>query len=166
MEEQFVHSDIYIKEILEEVKTIALIGASSNPEKDSYKVMKFLLEKNYEVYPVNPNEKGKTILGQYCYGDLQSIGLPIDMVEVFRKSEEVLGIAKEAINIGSKVLWTQLGIIDKEAFKIQVETFNNNKISVLKEAKKSISLEIDQKRATSIELFRACLLYTSDAADE
>ena len=59
MEEQFVHSDLYIKEILEEVKTIALVGASSNPEKDSYKVMKFLLEKNYEVYPVNPNKKGK-----------------------------------------------------------------------------------------------------------
>ena len=118
MEEQFVHSDIYIKEILEEVKTIALIGASSNPEKDSYKVMKFLLEKKYEVYPVNPNEKGNSILGQYCYADLQSIEFPIDMVEIFRKSEEVLGIAKEAINIGSKVLWTQLGIIDKEAFRM------------------------------------------------
>ena len=118
MEEQFVHSDIYIKEILEEVKTIALVGASSNPEKDSYKVMKFLLEKNYEVYPVNPNEKGNSILGQFCYGDLRSIGFPIDMVEIFRKSEEVLGITKEAINIGSKVLWTQLGIIDNEAFKM------------------------------------------------
>jgi predicted CoA-binding protein len=118
MEEQFVHSDIYIKEILEEVKTIALIGASSNPEKDSYKVMKFLLEKKYKVYPVNPNEKGNSILGQYCYADLQSIEFPIDMVEIFRKSEEVLGIAKEAINIGSKVLWTQLGIIDEEAFKM------------------------------------------------
>ena len=118
MEEQCVHYDINTKQILEDVKTIALIGASSTPEKDSYKVMKFLLEKNYVVYPVNPNEKGKSILGQYCYGDLQSIGLPVDMVEVFRKSEEVLGIAKEAIDIGSKVLWTQLGIIDKEAFKM------------------------------------------------
>ena len=101
MEEQCVHSDIYIKEILEEVKTIALIGASSNPEKDSYKVMKFLLEKNYVVYPVNPNEKGNSILGQYCYGDLKSIEFPIDMVAIFRMSDEVLGIAKEAINIGS-----------------------------------------------------------------
>ena len=118
MEEQCVHSDINTKQILEEVKTIALIGASSNPEKDSYKVMKFLLEKKYEVYPVNPNEKGNSILGQYCYADLQSIEFPIDMVEIFRKSEEVLGIAEEAINIGSKVLWTQLGIIDKEAFKM------------------------------------------------
>ena len=118
MEEQLIHSDINTKQILEKVKTIALIGASSNPEKDSYKVMKFLLEKNYEVYPVNPNEKGKSILGQYCYEDLKSIESPIDMVEVFRKSEEVLGIAKDAINIDSKVLWTQLGIIDNEAFKL------------------------------------------------
>ena len=118
MEEQFFHSDNYINQILREVKTIALVGASSNPEKDSYKVMKFLLEKKYEVYPVNPNEKGNSILGQYCYADLQSIEFPIDMVEIFRKSEEVLGIAEEAINIGSKVLWTQLGIIDKEAFKM------------------------------------------------
>jgi predicted CoA-binding protein len=118
MEEQFFHSDNYINQILREVKTIALVGASSNPEKDSYKVMKFLLEKKYEVYPVNPNEKGNSILGQYCYADLQSIEFPIDMVEIFRKSEEVLGIAKEAINIGSKVLWTQLGIIDEEAFKM------------------------------------------------
>ena len=118
MEEQVVHSDNYINQILKEVKTIAIVGASSNSEKDSYKVMKFLLEKKYEVYPVNPNEKGNSILGQYCYGDLQSIEFPIDMVEIFRKSEEVLDIAKEAINIGSKVLWTQLGIIDEEAFKM------------------------------------------------
>ena len=136
MEEQCVHSDINTKQILEEVKTIALIGASSNPEKDSYKVMKFLLEKNYVVYPVNPNEKGKSILGQYCYGDLKSIGLPIDMIEVFRKSEEVLGIAKEAIDIGSKVLWTQLGIIDKEAFKMA----------------KNEGLKVGKKRSPKIEL--------------
>ena len=115
MEEQFFHSDNYIHQILREVKTIALVGASSNSEKDSYKVMKFLLENNYEVYPVNPNEKGNRILDQYCYGDLHSIHVTIDMVEIFRKREEVLAITKEAVNIGSKVLWTQLGIIDEEA---------------------------------------------------
>lgn len=118
MEEQFFHSDNYINQILREVKTIALVGASSNPEKDSYKVMKFLLENNYEVYPVNPNEKGNRILDQYCYRDLHSIDVPIDMVEIFRKPEEVLAITKEAVNIGSKVLWTQLGIIDEEASKM------------------------------------------------
>lgn len=118
MEEQFFHSDNYINQILREVKTIALVGASSNPEKDSYKVMKFLLENNYKVYPVNPNEKGNRILDQYCYRDLHSIDVPIDMVEIFRKPEEVLAITKEAVNIGSKVLWTQLGIIDEEASKM------------------------------------------------
>ena len=118
MEEQFFHSDNYIHQILREVKTIALVGASSNSEKDSYKVMKFLLENNYEVYPVNPNEKGNRILDQYCYGDLHSIHVTIDMVEIFRKREEVLAITKEAVNIGSKVLWTQLGIIDEEASKM------------------------------------------------
>ena len=118
MEEQFFHSDNYINQILREVKNIALVGASSNPEKDSYKVMKFLLENNYEVYPVNPNEKGNRILDQYCYGDLHSTDVPIDMVEIFRKPEEVLAITKEAVNIGSKVLWTQLGIIDEEASKM------------------------------------------------
>ena len=118
MEEQFFHSDNYINQILREVKTIALVGASSNPEKDSYKVMKFLLENNYEVYPVNPNEKGNRILDQYCYRDLHSIDVPIDMVEIFRKPEEVLAITKEAVKIGSKVLWTQLGIIDEEASKM------------------------------------------------
>ena len=118
MEEQFFHSDNYINQILREVKTIALVGASSNPEKDSYKVMKFLLENNYKVYPVNPNEKGNRILDQYCYRDLHSIDVPIDMVEIFRKPEEVLAITKEAVNIGSKVIWTQLGIIDEEASKM------------------------------------------------
>ena len=118
MEEQFFHSDNYINQILREVKTIALVGASSNPEKDSYKVMKFLLENNYKVYPVNPNEKGNRILDQYCYRDLHSIDVPIDMVEIFRKPEEVLAITKEAVKIGSKVLWTQLGIIDEEASKM------------------------------------------------
>ncbi len=112
------HSDSFISHILQDVKTIALVGVSSNKQKDSYKVMKFLLENNYEVYPVNPNEKGNSILDQYCYGDLHSIDAPIDMVEIFRKPEEVLAITEEAIKIGSKVLWTQLGIIDEEASKI------------------------------------------------
>ena len=138
MEEQFFHSDNYINQILREVKTIALVGASSNPEKDSYKVMKFLLENNYEVYPVNPNEKGNRILDQYCYRDLHSIDVPIDMVEIFRKPEEVLAITKEAVNIGSKVLWTQLGIIDEEASKMA----------------KSKGLKVVMNRCPKIELQR------------
>tara|TARA_B100000212_G_scaffold102380_1_gene75498 strand:- start:295 stop:699 length:405 start_codon:yes stop_codon:yes gene_type:complete len=109
------YSNSHIKKILKEVKTIALVGASLNSKKDSYKVMKFLLENNYQVFPVNPNEAGKNILGQYCYADLHSIEENIDMVDVFRKSEAVFHIAKDAMRIGSKVLWTQLGVVDEQA---------------------------------------------------
>ena len=109
------YSNSHIKKILKEVKTIALVGASLNSKKDSYKVMQFLLENNYQVFPVNPNEAGKYILGQYCYADLHSIEENIDMVDVFRKSEAVFNIAKDAMRIGSKVLWTQLGVADEQA---------------------------------------------------
>ena len=110
-----IYSDDYINQILSDVETIALVGASSDPDKDSYKVMKFLLEKNYQVFPINPNEAGMNILGQYCYADLSSLTESIDMVEVFRRSEAVFDIAKDAISIGAKVLWTQLGVVHEEA---------------------------------------------------
>ena len=110
-----IYSDNYIDQILSDVETIALVGASSDPDKDSYKVMKFLLEKNYQVFPINPNEAGMHILGQYCYADLSSLTESIDMVEVFRRSEAVFDIAKDAISIGAKVLWTQLGVVHEEA---------------------------------------------------
>ena len=109
------YSSDYLKKILKDVKTIALVGASSNPKRDSFKVMKTLLECNYNVFPVNPKESGNFILDQYCYADLQSINRPVDMVDVFRKSEAVYGLAEEAIKIGSKVFWTQLDIIDEAA---------------------------------------------------
>tara|TARA_B100001057_G_C22854611_1_gene952230 strand:- start:2644 stop:3057 length:414 start_codon:yes stop_codon:yes gene_type:complete len=110
-----IYSDNYINQILSDVETIALVGASSDPDKDSYKVMKFLLEKNYQVFPINPNQAGMNILGQYCYADLTSLTEPIDMVEVFRRSDAVFDIAKDAISIGAKVLWTQLGVVHEEA---------------------------------------------------
>ena len=118
MEIKKTYSDKYIHQILSNIKTIALVGASSDSSKDSYKVMQFLLEKDYQVIPVNPNEAGKNILGQYCHADLHSVTEPIDMVEVFRKSEAVFDIAKDAINIKAKVLWTQLGVVHEEAANI------------------------------------------------
>ena len=111
-------SSDYLKEILLDIKTIALVGASSNPKRDSFKVMKTLLEYNYKVLPVNPKESGNFILDQYCYADLQSINKPVDMVDVFRRSEAVYGLAEEAIKIRSKVFWTQLDIIDEAAFHL------------------------------------------------
>ena len=112
------YSDDFLIEILTSVKTIALVGASSNPERDSFKVMKVLLDSGYKVFPVNPNEKGNIILGQSCYADLNSIDESIDMVDIFRATEAVVGVTKEAIEIGAKVLWTQLNIINKEAAEI------------------------------------------------
>tara|TARA_Y100000768_G_C23549604_1_gene483047 strand:+ start:124 stop:540 length:417 start_codon:yes stop_codon:yes gene_type:complete len=112
------YSEKYIREILKEVKTIAVVGASSKSDRDSYKVMAALIEHGYQVFPINPNEEGNLILDQLCYSDLRSLKIKIDMVDVFRAKEAVLGVTKEAISIGAKVLWTQLDIINEEASKL------------------------------------------------
>ena len=112
------YSESFLKEILSEVKTIAVVGASNNSERDSYKVMKVLIDHGYKVFPVNPNQEGKLILGRLCYSDLSSISDQIDMVDIFRAEDAILGVTKEAIKIGAKVLWTQLGLINKEASEL------------------------------------------------
>ena len=109
------YSDEYLKQILAEVKSIAVVGASPNSHRDSYKVIKRLIDYGYRVIPVNPNEVGNDIFGLCFYADLKSIDGPIDMVDVFRSSDAIMGIAQEAIEIGAKVLWTQLDIINEEA---------------------------------------------------
>ena len=111
-------SEAYIKEVLREVKTVAVVGASSNHERDSYKVMQSLIEHGYQIFPINPNEQGNFILNQLCYSDLSSVPKKIDMVDVFRAKDAVIGVTKEAIQIGAKVLWTQLGIINEEASEL------------------------------------------------
>ena len=112
------YPDNFLKKILEESNTIAIVGASSKEDRDSYKVMKYLLQKGYKVFPVNPYESGKNILGQKCYEDLESIKQSVDIVDVFRAREAVLGIAKQAIKISAKVLWTQENIIHHEAAEL------------------------------------------------
>ena len=97
------YSDVYIRELLNEVTSIAVVGASSKPHRDSYKVVKRLMEYGYRVIPVNPNEIGNNIMGQTFYADLTSINEPIDMVDVFRSSDAVMGIAQEAIEISLKL---------------------------------------------------------------
>ena len=109
------YSDEYLKQILAEVKSIAVVGASPNSHRDSFKVTKRLIDYGYRVIPVNPNEVGNDIFGLCFYADLKSIDGPIDMVDVFRSSDAIMGIAQEAIEIGAKVLWTQLDIINEEA---------------------------------------------------
>ena len=109
------YSDEYLKQILAEVKSIAVVGASPNSHRDSFKVTKRLIDYGYRVIPVNPNEVGNDIFGLSFHADLKSIDGPIDMVDVFRSSDAIMGIAEEAIEIGAKVLWTQLDIINEEA---------------------------------------------------
>jgi len=110
-----VSNDQYLKEILSTVKTIAVIGASSKPDKDSYKVMEVLINFGYEIFPVNPTYAGKRILGKECYPDLKSIKKKVDMVDIFRSKDFIFNLTKEAIDIKVEVLWTQEGITHEEA---------------------------------------------------
>ena len=107
-----------IKEILKNIHTIAVVGASDKPERDSFKVMQFLIERGYKVFPINPNLQGKIILNQKCLSSLNMVDKKIDMVDIFRQKDAVMEITKEAIAIGAKVLWTQLNIVDHEAAEI------------------------------------------------
>ena len=109
------YPESYLKKILTEVKTIAVVGASSKKDRDSYKVMRSLIENDYKVFPINPNESGKIILGEKCLPSLDTIEENIDMVDIFRAKKALVGITKEAIKIGAKVLWMQEGIVHHEA---------------------------------------------------
>ena len=103
-----------LKLILNNVETIAIVGASSSPARDSYKVMKFLKDFGYRVFPVNPYLINTTILDQECYPDLIAIEERIDMVDVFRAIEYIPSIVNEAIKIKAKILWTQEGLYSEE----------------------------------------------------
>ena len=107
-----------IKVILKKIDTIAIVGASDKPERDSFKVMQFLIERGYKVFPINPNLQNKIILNQKCLSSLNMVDKKIDMVDIFRQKNAVMEITKEAIDIGAKVLWTQLNIVDYEAAEI------------------------------------------------
>jgi predicted CoA-binding protein len=109
-ETPLVYDDTYIRRILEQVKRIAMVGASANDMRPSYFAMLYLQNKGYVIDPVNPRSAGETILGRTVYASLDDLPERPDMVDVFRKSEDVPPIADKAIEIGAKVLWLQLGV--------------------------------------------------------
>src|SRR5258707_6070570 len=113
------YSDAQLRAILERVRTIAMVGASSNWNRPSYFVMKYLQGKGYRVIPVNPGIAGQELLGEKVYASLRDIPVeitgPIDMVDVFRAAKETPAIVKDAIAIGAPVVWMQLGIRNDEA---------------------------------------------------
>jgi len=104
------YTDEFLKETLGRVRTIAVVGASANWNRPSYFVMKYLQAKGYRIVPVNPKEAGTAILGEKVYSALEEIPVPIDMVDIFRNSEEAGPITDAAIKLGAKVVWMQIGV--------------------------------------------------------
>ena len=104
-----------IAELLQNARTIALIGASDRPERASYGVMKFFQDQGYRVYPVNPRITGEHVHGEYVWRELNQIGEAIDIVDIFRNSAEAGAVVDEAIAVGAKAVWMQLGVIDEAA---------------------------------------------------
>ena len=107
-------TDAEIKELLLRARTIAVVGLSDRPERDSHAIAGFLLRQGYRVLPVNPNLRGP-VLGQRPYANLREIAEPVDIVNVFRRSEHVAGVVEDAIAIGAGALWTQAGVEDQAA---------------------------------------------------
>lgn len=108
--------DAELQQLLETHRRIAVVGLSANAARPSYGVARYLIDHGYEIIPVNPAES--EILGLRCYPDLASIPGAVDIVDVFRKAEDVLPIAQEAVRIGAKSLWLQLGVINEAAITL------------------------------------------------
>ena len=112
------YSDAYIRDILTRYRTIAMVGASPNTSRPSYFAMKYLKQKGFRVIPVNPGQAGKEILGEPVFASLSEIDEPVDIVDIFRASDAALAITSDAIAIGAKVVWMQLGVRNDEAAEL------------------------------------------------
>jgi len=104
-----------IAELLSATRTIAMVGASDRPDRPSYGVMKYLQSRGYRVIPVNPQITGEHVHGEYVWRELAQIGEPIDLVDIFRRPQAAGEAVDEAITIGAKAIWLQLGVINEEA---------------------------------------------------
>ncbi|MDA9940486.1 CoA-binding protein [Planktomarina temperata] len=132
------YSDAYLQGILKSVKTIAMVGASPDKTKFSYGVLRVLSETGYDMIPVNPRSGLEDIRGLKVYPSLAAIDRPVDMVEVFRRPEDLMGVTKEAIAIGAKVLWGQIGVVDHAAAQLAEEA----------------GMQVVMDKCPKIELFR------------
>ena len=110
-------SDKDLRELLENARTIAMIGASDRPERASNGVMRALQDHGYRVLPVNPNITGERLYGEFVWRELSQIGEPIDIVDIFRRSDAAGEAVDQAILAGAKAVWMQLGVIDEDAAK-------------------------------------------------
>jgi len=104
-----------IAELLRNARTIAVVGASDRPSRPSYSVMKFLQDWGYRVLPVNPQITGEHVLGEFVWRELAQIGIPIDIVDIFRRPEAALEAVEQAIFVGARAVWMQIGVINEEA---------------------------------------------------
>ena len=132
------YNEEYLQDILSSVKTIAMVGASPDKTKFSYGVLRVLHETGYDMIPVNPRPGLTEIRNLKVYPSLNKIDRPVDMVEVFRKSEDLYQITEEAIAIEAKVLWGQIGVINNDAARLAEEA----------------GLKVVMNRCPKIELFR------------
>ena len=114
---ELYYPDWQIRRILRDVNTVAMVGASTNWNRPSYFAMKYMQDKGYRVIPVNPGSAGQTLLGEEVITSLKDITVPVDMVDIFQRSERVSPIVDEAIEIGAKVVWMQLNVRHDEAAK-------------------------------------------------
>ncbi|OQW53195.1 CoA-binding protein [Candidatus Raskinella chloraquaticus] len=117
------YADNYIRDLLDEVKTIAVVGASANAARPSFFVVRYLAQKGYDVYPVNPGHAGKQIAGCMTYASLGAVPVAIDMVDIFRNSEAALGVVQDALALQPlpKAIWMQLGVRNDEAAALAQE---------------------------------------------
>ena len=132
------YSAKYLADVLASVKTIAMVGASPDPTKFSYGVLRVLHEQWFEMFPINNKPEIKEIRGIKVFPTLDAVDQPVDMVQVFRKSEALYGVAEEAINIGAKVLWGQIGVFNEDAATLA----------------ESAGMQVVMNRCPKIELFR------------
>ncbi|MTJ05624.1 MAG: CoA-binding protein [Sediminimonas qiaohouensis] len=138
LDDRYDYDQKYLADILNSVKTIAMVGASADKTKFSYGVLRVLHETGYDMIPVNPNPNLTDIRGIPVYHSLEEIDRPVDMVEVFRPKEELYAITERAIAIGAKVLWGQIDVYDDRAAKLAEDA----------------GLKVVMNRCPKIELFR------------